>query len=80
MPKSKIAITIDEKIVGKLDRLIDQKTFTNRSQAIEIALQEKIERIDKTRLAKESSKLDPKEEKELSEEGMERDISAQVRP
>jgi metal-responsive CopG/Arc/MetJ family transcriptional regulator len=75
MGKAKIAITIDEKIVGRLDRLVHQKTFSNRSQAIEQALQEKIDRIDKTRLAREVSKLDPKEEHSLSEEGLNKDIS-----
>jgi metal-responsive CopG/Arc/MetJ family transcriptional regulator len=75
MGKAKIAVTIDEKIVGRLDRLVNQKTFSNRSQAIEQALQEKIERIDKTRLAREVSKLDPNEEQLLSEEGLNEDIS-----
>jgi metal-responsive CopG/Arc/MetJ family transcriptional regulator len=75
MGKAKIAVTIDEKIVGRLDRLVNQKTFSNRSQAIEQALQEKIERIDKTRLAREVSKLDPNEEQLLSEEGLKEDIS-----
>ncbi len=75
MGKAKIAVTIDEKIVGRLDRLVHQKAFSNRSQAIEQALQEKIERIDKTRLAREVSKLDPNEERSLSEEGLNEDIS-----
>jgi metal-responsive CopG/Arc/MetJ family transcriptional regulator len=75
MTKAKIAITIDKKIVGRLDHLVHQKAFSNRSQAIEQALQEKIDRIDKTRLAREVSRLNQTEEKALSEEGIDKDIS-----
>jgi metal-responsive CopG/Arc/MetJ family transcriptional regulator len=70
MGKAKIAITIDEKIVGRIDRLVKQRTFSNRSQAIEEAMREKLARLDKSRLAREAAKLDPKAEKELAEEGL----------
>lgn len=73
MGKAKIAITLDEKIVGRLDRLVHQRAFTNRSQAIEQAIEEKLSRLDRTRLARESAKLDPQFEKALSEEGLEQD-------
>ena len=73
MGKAKIAITLDEKIVGRLDRLVRQRAFTNRSQAIEQAIEEKLSRLDRTRLARESAKLDPQFEKALSEEGLEKD-------
>jgi metal-responsive CopG/Arc/MetJ family transcriptional regulator len=73
MRKAKIAITLDEKIVGRLDRLVRQRAFTNRSQAIEQAIEEKLSRMDRTRLAREAAKLDPTFEKSLSEEGLERD-------
>jgi metal-responsive CopG/Arc/MetJ family transcriptional regulator len=70
MRKAKIAITIDEKIVKRIDSLVKQRTFSNRSQAIEEAMQEKLARIDKSRLARESAKLDPDAEKSLAEEGL----------
>jgi len=70
MGKAKIAITIDEKIVGRIDRLVKQRTFSNRSQAFEEAMHEKLARLDKSRLAREAAKLDPKAEKELAEEGL----------
>jgi metal-responsive CopG/Arc/MetJ family transcriptional regulator len=70
MGKAKIAITIDEKIVGRIDRLVKQRTFANRSQAIEEAMHEKLARLDKSRLARETAKLDPGAEKALAEEGM----------
>ena len=73
MGKAKIAITIDEKIVLRLDQLVKQEAFSNRSQAIEQALRDKLQRIDRTRLARELSKLDPKYEKSLAEEGIAKD-------
>ena len=73
MGKAKIAITIDEKIVLRLDQLVKQAAFSNRSQAIEQALRDKLQRIDRTRLARELSKLDPDYEKSLAEEGIGKD-------
>jgi len=73
MGKAKIAITLDERIVGRLDRLVRQRTFTNRSQAIEQAIEEKLSRLDRTRLAREAAKLDPSFEKSFAEEGLEKD-------
>jgi len=75
MGKAKIAVTIDERIVSRLDRLVRQETFSNRSQAIEEALRDKLEHIDRTRLARELTKLDPKYEKALAEEGLAKDTS-----
>jgi metal-responsive CopG/Arc/MetJ family transcriptional regulator len=74
--KAKIAITIDEKIVRRIDRLVQKKAFSNRrSQAIEEALKEKLDRLDKSRLARETAKLDPEYERVLAEEGITRDCS-----
>ena len=71
--KVKIAVTIDGKIVDRLDRLVHQHAFPNRSQAFEQALQEKLERMDRTRLAREAAKLRIDEERLIAEEGIERD-------
>ena len=45
----------------------------NRSQAGEAALADKLERLARTRLARESAKLDPREEKRLADEGLAED-------
>jgi Arc/MetJ-type ribon-helix-helix transcriptional regulator len=71
--KAKIAVTIDEKIVMRIDRLVQKKTFPNRSQAIEEALEEKLARLDRSRLAREAAKLYPEYERVLAEEGITRD-------
>lgn len=70
MAKSKVAITLDSELLGELDELIARHRFPNRSQAIEAALAEKLARLARTRLARESAKLEPAEEKALAEEGM----------
>jgi len=70
MQTAKIAITIDQGTLLLLDRLVTQKVFPSRSNAIQVAIQEKIERLDRTRLARECAKLDPREEQALAEEGM----------
>jgi metal-responsive CopG/Arc/MetJ family transcriptional regulator len=73
MPKEKIAITLEEWSVEELDRLVDNKVFQNRSQAIQQAVNEKLLRMKKSRLVKECSKLDSGFERVLSEEGFAED-------
>ena len=72
--KSKIAITLDEEIVRQLDYLIVRKSFKNRSQAIEEAVTEKLDRLKQGRLARECAKLDPVVEQEMAEEGLVEDV------
>jgi metal-responsive CopG/Arc/MetJ family transcriptional regulator len=75
MPKAKIAISMDEKVLERVDGLVRKRVFNNRSQAIEDAVVDKLERLDKTRLALECAKLDPAREKELAEEGLSEEMS-----
>ncbi|MHB1194137.1 MAG: CopG family ribbon-helix-helix protein [Longimicrobiales bacterium] len=76
MPKTKVAVTLDSEILRELDALIADQRFPNRSQAVEAALAEKLERLARTRLAREVAKLDPTEEKALAEEGMGIELAA----
>lgn len=73
MPKSKVAISLEESTVSRLDRLVKKQVFSNRSQAIEEAVTEKLARFEKSRLAQECAKLDPAFEKALAEEGLSED-------
>jgi Arc/MetJ-type ribon-helix-helix transcriptional regulator len=75
MQTAKIAITIDQGTLVRLDRLVTQQVFPSRSNAIQVAIQEKIERLDRTRLARECAKLDPREEQALAEEGMTQELA-----
>jgi Arc/MetJ-type ribon-helix-helix transcriptional regulator len=74
MGTSKIAITIDDNLVKKLDDLVNSQVFPNRSKAIQKAVEEKLLRIEKGRLAKECAKLDPEYEQTLAEEGFSKEL------
>jgi metal-responsive CopG/Arc/MetJ family transcriptional regulator len=74
MSTAKIAITIEEETLGKLDRLVSAKVFPNRSKAIQEAIQEKLSRVNKSRLARECAKLNPAVEKAIAEEGFSQEI------
>ena len=74
MGKEKIAITLEEKSVCDLDRLVKENIFQSRSQAIQSAVNEKLQRLKKTRLMIESAKLNRTFEKKLSEEGLAGDV------
>jgi len=69
MATSKIAITIDQNLLHRLDFLVKSQRFTNRSRAIQEAVAEKLARIERSRLAQECAKLDLKFEQEMAEEG-----------
>ena len=75
MSKAKIAITLDQKCISRLDHLVHEHVFLNRSQAIQEAVDEKIERLERNRLAKECAKLDPDFERAMAEEGLTEDLS-----
>ena len=68
MPTTKVAITVDEQLLRLVDRWVSQGRYSSRSQAIQAAMREKIERWNHTRLAEEVAKLNPKEERALAEE------------
>lgn len=75
MARSKVAVSLDEGTVRRLDQLVRQEVFPNRSQAIQSAVDEKLERLERGRLARECAKLDPEFEKALAEEGLAEDLA-----
>ena len=62
----KIAITLNKNTLERLDRLVRNHIFPNRSRAIQGAVQEKLERMERSRLARECAKLDPDFEKAMA--------------
>jgi metal-responsive CopG/Arc/MetJ family transcriptional regulator len=75
MARSKVAISLDESTLSRLDKLVKKQVFPNRSQAIEEAVTEKLARLERSRLAQECTKLDPAFEKALAEEGLSEDLA-----
>jgi len=76
MPKTKVALTLESALIDQVDELVQRRRFRNRSQAVEAALAEKLQRLARTRLARESAKLNPREEKQLADEGLAEDVAA----
>ncbi len=70
MPKQKVAVTLERRLLDEVDRLVADDEFPSRSQAIEAALVEVLGRRARTRLARECARLDPDEERAMAEEGL----------
>jgi metal-responsive CopG/Arc/MetJ family transcriptional regulator len=70
MASAKVAISLDQEVLVRLDHLVERRVFPNRSRAIQQAIEEKLGRLERTRLARECSKLDPAFEKALADEGV----------
>ncbi len=67
---AKAVVSIDKKILKRLDRLVKQQVFPHRSRAIQEAIEDKLNRLERTHLAEECIKLDHAAEQVLAEEGL----------
>jgi Arc/MetJ-type ribon-helix-helix transcriptional regulator len=76
MPKIRVAVTLDAALLARINDLIAQRQFPNRSQAIAAALTEKLDRLNRSCLARECGRLDPREEKALAQQGLAADLAA----
>ena len=74
MRTSKVAISIEKATLEQLDRLVHDKVFPSRSRAIQEAIEEKLSRLQRTRLAEECAKLDPGAEQAMAEEGLSEEL------
>ncbi len=74
MTTAKIAVSMDQETVKQLDRLVARGVFPSRSRAIQLAVQERLARISRDRLARECAKLDPQFEAQLAEEDLEAEV------
>jgi Arc/MetJ-type ribon-helix-helix transcriptional regulator len=61
---------LERKTVADLDRWVREGKYPNRSRALQSAVDVLTERDKHVRLARECSKLDPQDEKQLAEEGL----------
>lgn len=75
MGTTKVAITLDKKILDRLDSLVKNRVFPNRSKVIQKAVEEKLKRLERSRLARECAKLDPTLERAMAEEGISEELS-----
>ncbi|MCB0261138.1 MAG: ribbon-helix-helix protein, CopG family [Calditrichaeota bacterium] len=70
MSTTKIAISLDSDLLKIIDEFVKKRLYPNRSKAIQEAIREKVERLNKSRLALECAKLDPEYERAMAEEGI----------
>jgi metal-responsive CopG/Arc/MetJ family transcriptional regulator len=69
MGRAKIAITVDAQALAEIDQLVADGVFPNRSKAFEVAVQERIAKLHRSRLSLECAKLDRAEEQAMADEG-----------
>ena len=75
MSQTKVAISIEEGVLARVDALVRRKVFSNRSRAIQESVLEKLERLERNRLAEECAKLDPAFEKAMADEGLSAELN-----
>lgn len=75
MNAAKIAISIEPDLLKRVDALMRQKLFRSRSEIFQIAVSERIERLDEDALSRECAKLDPSEEQAFADIGLSTDLS-----
>jgi Arc/MetJ-type ribon-helix-helix transcriptional regulator len=76
MPKTKVTVTLDSETLRRVDRLVRDARYPNRSQAIEAAVAKQLARLERRRRAEECAKLDAAAERALAEEGIDADAAA----
>ncbi len=70
MSVAKVTISIESGLLKKVDYLVKERVFSNRSQAIQSAVAEKVSRLDRNRLARECAKMNKAEEQSLADLGL----------
>jgi len=75
MPKQKVAVTIEKDLIIRVDRMVSEGKFSSRSSLVENAVKGHLTRIERSRLAEESAKLDPSFEQALADEAFAGDLS-----
>ena len=74
MASAKVAVSLDKRTVQRIDQLVEKGVYPSRSRAIQEALDERLERLSRDRLARECSKLDPKVEARFADEGLSSEV------
>ncbi|HTY21577.1 MAG TPA: ribbon-helix-helix domain-containing protein [Desulfomonilaceae bacterium] len=75
METAKVAISISKNTLKRLDLLVKEHVFSSRSKAIQEAIEDKLNRLERTRLSEECAKLDPIAEQTMAEEGLSEELN-----
>jgi metal-responsive CopG/Arc/MetJ family transcriptional regulator len=76
MSATKIHVSIDSSLLQRLDQVVKSRSFASRSEIVQEAVSEKINRLDTASLARECAKLDPMAEQALADEGLQSDLAS----
>ncbi len=68
MATTKIAISIDAETVQRVDELVSSAGYPSRSRLFQDAVQDKLARLSRSRLAEQCALLDPAQEQEMADE------------
>ena len=74
MTAAKIAISIDPRVLHRVDVLVQRKQFRSRSEAFQTAIAEQLQRFDEDAFSRECAKLDPIEEQAFADVGISNDL------
>ncbi|MCX6875672.1 MAG: ribbon-helix-helix domain-containing protein [Verrucomicrobia bacterium] len=75
MNSARIAISIDQSLLGRVDSLVRAKRFRSRSEVFRAAVSQQLVRLDHDSLLRECAKLDAAEEQAFADMGLSSDIS-----
>ena len=71
MALTKVAVMLEQTTLVRLDELVKQKIFPTRNEAIQVAVETLVNKLNRSerrnRVEKESAKLDPQEERAMAE-------------
>jgi metal-responsive CopG/Arc/MetJ family transcriptional regulator len=70
MTRVAISISLDTDLLESLDRLVAERLFPDRSQLVQEAIREKLDRLALSRLAQNDAGLGARAEPDLCEEGL----------
>jgi metal-responsive CopG/Arc/MetJ family transcriptional regulator len=74
MSMAKVAISIDNEQLKRIDYYVKKKIFKNRSQAFQLSINQTLDHLEHNRLAQECEKLDVAFEQDIAEMGLDEDF------
>lgn len=73
---AKVAVSIENEQLKKIDFYVKKKVFKNRSQAFQISIAHILDDLEHNRLAEECEKLDVNFEQNMADIGLDEDLES----
>jgi metal-responsive CopG/Arc/MetJ family transcriptional regulator len=78
MSLSEVTISIESEILKRVDRLVELRVLTSRSQFMQMSIEERLAKIVHDRLAHECAKLDRAEEQSFADIGFTKEAASRI--